>query len=307
MEWMSEYGATVSCGPNFAYALAARSLRRMPELDLSRWRMALNGAEPVDPGTVQAFCDAGARHRFDPMAVFPAFGMAEVAIAGTFPVTGTGLRLDHVDKDALEMTGVAVPVDDGPGARPLPLLGRPVPGLEIRVCDPVSGKVVADRQAGELEFRGTSVTPGYYKHPEATAAAFHDGWLRTGDLAYIVDGELVLCGRIKDMIIVAGRNVFPEDVERAVADVDGVRAGNVVAFGVEGRRGHESVVVVAETKADDLPPVRDAVAKRVKEAVGLAAAEVLLVVPGTLPKTSSGKLQRSLARTRYLAEELQPA
>jgi len=306
MEWMSEFGGTVSAGPNFSYALAARSLRRMGDLDLSRWRLALSGAEPVDPRTVESFCDAAMRHGFDPRAVFPAFGMAEVAIAGTFPEPFTGLRVDTVDRDALELQNRAIPAT-GVGARPLALLGRPVPGLEIRVCDPFSRMPLDDRQAGELEIRGTSVTPGYYNHPEATAAAFHDGWLRTGDLAYLVDGELVLCGRIKDMIIVAGRNVFPEDVERAVADVDGVRAGNVVAFGVEGRRGFETVVVVAEIKADDPSPVRDAVARRVKESVGLPAADVVLVQPGTLPKTSSGKLQRSLARTRYLAEELQPA
>jgi fatty-acyl-CoA synthase len=306
MEWMSEYGGTVSAGPNFSYALAARSLRRMPQLDLSRWRLALSGAEPVDPATVEAFCAAGARHGLNPLAVYPCFGMAEVAIAGTFPEPMTGLRVDTVDRAALEVEHRAVPTS-GAGSRQLAFLGRPVPGLEIRVCDPFSGAVLEDRQAGELEIRGTSVTPGYYKHPEATAGAFHDGWLRTGDLAYTVDGELVLCGRIKDMIIVAGRNVFPEDVERAVGEVDGVRAGNVVAFGVEGRRGRERVVVVAETKASDTSPVRDAVAKRVKEAVGLPAADVVLVEPGTLPKTSSGKLQRSLARTRYLAAQLQPA
>jgi fatty-acyl-CoA synthase len=306
MEWMSEYGGTVSAGPNFSYALAARSLRRMDQLDLSRWRLALSGAEPVDPATVQAFCEAGARHGLDPLSVYPCFGMAEVAIAGTFPEPLTGLRLDTVDRVALEVEHRAVPAS-GAGARSLAILGRAVPGLELRICDPFSGAVLEDRCAGELEIRGTSVTPGYYKHPDATAASFHDDWLRTGDLAYLVDGELVLCGRIKDMIIVAGRNVFPEDVERAVSDVDGVRAGNVVAFGVEGRRGLETVVVVAETKADDLNPVRDAVARRVKEAVGLPAHEVVLVSPGTLPKTSSGKLQRSLARTRYLAEELQPA
>src|SRR5205807_2527226 len=233
-----------------------------------------------------AYCEAGARHGFDPRAVFPAFGMAEVAIAGAFPEPLTGLRLDTVDRAALEVEHRAVPVADGAAGRALAYLGRPVPGLEIRVCDPFGGQALDDRRAGELEFRGTSVTPGYYKHPEATAAAFHDGWLRTGDLAYLVDGELVVCGRIKDVIIVAGRNVFPEDVERAVAQVDGVRAGNVVAFGVEGRRGRESVVVVAETKVDDPTPVRDAVAKRVKEAVGLAASDVVLVEPGTLPKTS---------------------
>jgi fatty-acyl-CoA synthase len=306
MEWMSEFGGSVSAGPNFSYALAARSLRRMPELDLSRWRLALSGAEPVDPATVEAFCEAGARHHFDPRAIFPAFGMAEVAIAGAFPEPMTGLHLDSVDRQALELEQRAVPAS-GAGARTLAFLGRPVPGLEFRVCDPFTGAVLDDRRAGELEIRGTSVTPGYYKRPDATADAFHDDWLRTGDLAYLVDGELVLCGRIKDMIIVAGRNVFPEDVERAVADVDGVRAGNVVAFGVEGRRGYETVVVVAETKSDDPSPVRDAVARRVKESVGLPAADIVLVQPGTLPKTSSGKLQRSLARTRYLAEELQPA
>ncbi|MBV8162140.1 MAG: AMP-binding protein [Acidimicrobiia bacterium] len=306
MEWMSAFGGTVTAGPNFSYSLAARSLRRMDGLDLSAWRLALSGAEPVDPGTVSAFCQAGSRHGFDARAVFPAFGMAEVAIAGTFPEPFTGLRVDSVDRRALEVDRRAVPTA-GEGGRPLAMLGRPVPGLEIRVCDPFSGAVLDDRHAGELEIRGTSVTPGYYKHPEATAAAFHDGWLRTGDQAYLVDGELVMCGRIKDMIIVAGRNVFPEDVERAVADVDGVRAGNVVAFGIEGRRGFEAIVIVAETKTDDPTPVRAAVARRVKESVGLPAADVVLVQPGTLPKTSSGKLQRSLARTRYLAEELQPA
>ena len=133
-----------------------------------------------------------------------------------------------------------------------------------------------------------------------------DGWLRTGDLAYLAEEELVVCGRLKDVIIVGGRNVFPEDVERAAASVDGVRAGNVIAFGVEGRKGKEAVVVVAETKADDHRPVRQAVAVRVLEAVGVPAEEVILVSPGTLPKTSSGKLQRSLCRARYLGAQLNP-
>src|SRR5439155_704298 len=132
------------------------------------------------------------------------------------------------------------------------------------ICDPVTGEEMKEREVGELEIRGTSVTPGYYKHPAATAAAFHDGWFRTGDLGYLVDGELVVCGRIKDVIIVGGRNVFPEDVERAVASVEGVRAGNIIAFGVEGRRGREGVVVVAETKVDDGAPVRDQVSRRVR-------------------------------------------
>ena len=180
-----------------------------------------------------------------------------------------------------------------------------MPGLEIRIVDPDNGSPMREREAGELEIRGSSVTPGYYRHPEATAAAFHNGWLRTGDLAYLLDGELVVCGRIKDMIIVGGRNVFPEDVERAVAQVEGVRPGNVIAFGVEGRRGRESVVVVAETKAAEITSVRDEVSRRVRHAVGIPA-DVVLVQPGTLPKTSSGKLQRSLCRRRYLESLLQP-
>jgi fatty-acyl-CoA synthase len=134
---------------------------------------------------------------------------------------------------------------------------------------------------------------------------FHEGWLRTGDLAYTVDGELVVCGRIKDVIILGGRNVYPQDVERAVADIDGVRAGNVIAFGTEGRRGKEALVVVAEAKMEEGHGIRDAVAARVRGAVGIPPEEVVLVRPGTLPKTSSGKLQRTLCRERYLGAELE--
>ncbi|MGE3621089.1 MAG: AMP-binding protein [Acidimicrobiia bacterium] len=307
MEWISTYGGTATAGPNFSYVLATRALRRGGEpLDLSRLRIALNGAEPVDPATVAAFVEAGARHGLRPGAVFPAFGMAEVAIAGTFPEPLAGLRVDRVDRRVLEAERYAAPVPEGAeGARELAILGRPVPGLEIRVCDPVSGDVLRDREVGELEIRGTSVTTGYHARPDATAELFHDGWLRTGDLAYLVEGEMVMCGRIKDLIIVGGRNVFPEDVERALAGVEGVRAGNVIAFGVEGDRGKEGLVVVAETRADDPPSVRRLVAERVRAAVGLPAKDVVLVPAGSLPKTSSGKLQRSLCKTLYLDQELE--
>jgi fatty-acyl-CoA synthase len=178
----------------------------------------------------------------------------------------------------------------------------------MRIVDPSNGRPLAEREVGELEIRGTSVTPGYYRNAEATEAMFHDGWLRTGDLAYLLDGELVVCGRIKDVIIVGGRNIFPEDVERGSAEVEGVRAGNVIAFGVEGRRGQEALIVVAETKADGEEALR-AMRKQVQEVArrvtGLPAHEVVLVPPGSLPKTSSGKLQRSLCRQRYQAGELE--
>lgn len=306
MEWISTYGGTATAGPNFSYVLAARALRRNEVLDLSRLRVALNGAEPVDPGTVASFVEAGQRHGLRPGAVFPAFGMAEVAIAGTFPEPMSGLRTDPIDLRVLEGERYAAPAEpDAVGARHLAILGRPVQGLEIRVVDPIAGHELRDREVGELEIRGTSVTPGYYKRPDANAELFHDGWLRTGDLAYLLDGEMVMCGRIKDMIIVGGRNVYPEDVERALADVSGVRAGNVIAFGVDGNQGKEGLIVVAESKSDDHAEVRRSMAERVRSAIGLSAKEIVLVQPGSLPKTSSGKLQRSLCKLRYLGQELQ--
>jgi fatty-acyl-CoA synthase len=307
MEWISTYGGTATAGPNFSYALATRALRQGPQLDLSTLRVALNGAEPIDPANVRDFVAAAERHGLRPGAVFPAFGMAEVAIGATFPEPMTGLRTDCVDRRVLETERYAAPTSPGvPGSRELARLGRPVPGLEIRIVDPDTGGELAGREVGELEIRGTSVTTGYYERPEANAELFHDGWLRTGDLAYTLDGELVVCGRIKDVIIVGGRNVFPEDVERAVGELDGIRAGNVIAFGMVSGRGREALAVVAETRAkaegpedEVLAALRHEVAERVLRTVGVPAKDILLVAPGTLPKTSSGKLQRSLCKRRY--------
>jgi fatty-acyl-CoA synthase len=308
MEWLSRYKGTATAGPNFSWVLAARALRNASGLDLSPLRVALNGAEPVDPDSVESFVAEASRHGMRPGAVYPAFGMAEVMIGGTFPVPLAGLRTDCVDRRVLETERFAAPVEPGTqGARRLALLGSAIPGLELRICDPDTGERRADREVGELQIRGTSVTPGYYNRPDATADSFDGEWLKTGDLAYLLDGQLVVCGRIKDVIIVGGRNVFPEDVERAVSSVDGVRAGNVIAFGVDGRRGKESLVVVAETKEPDVETTRKSVAEKVREAVGIPAREIVLVAPGTLPKTSSGKLQRSLCKQRYLDEALTPA
>jgi fatty-acyl-CoA synthase len=232
--------------------------------------------------------------------------MAEVAIAGTFPEPLTGLRTDTVDLKVLEAERYAAPTEpDAPHARRLARLGRPVQGLEIRVVDPATGDLLADREAGELEIRGTSVCNGYYGDEEATAELFREGWLRTGDLAYLLEGELVMCGRIKDVIIVGGRNVFPEDIERAVSGVEGVRPGNVIAFGVEGLHGKEAIIVVAETKLDDVSEMHHVINERVREAVGTPAKDIVLVPAGSLPKTSSGKLQRSLCKDRYLSVELE--
>jgi fatty-acyl-CoA synthase len=207
----------------------------------------------------------------------------------------------------MEDDGYAAPCGaDADKSRVLPILGRPVPGLEIRITDPATGDVLAERMSGELEIRGTSVTTGYYKRPDETADKFHDGWLRTGDLAYMLDGQLVLCGRLKDLVIIGGRNILPQDVERA-AVVNGVRPGNVIAFGVESRKGREALVVVAEVKGTEHDIIRDEIRHAVYSAVGESPEDVLLVEPGTLPKTSSGKLQRSLCRSRYLEHALAPA
>ncbi len=310
MQWISDHGGTATAGPNFAWVLATRALGRAEGLDLSSLTLALSGAEPVDPNAVEAFVRAAEPFGFNAGSVFPAFGMAEVAIGGAFPPRHRGMLCDSVDRVVLERDRVAKPLDIADAeeeldVRRLPLLGKAVPGLEMKVVHPDTYEELPERHVGELLLRGTSVTPGYYKRPDATAALFRDDWLCTGDLAYLVDGELILCGRIKDVIIVGGRNVFPEDIERAVGVIEGVRAGNVIAFGVEGYKGKESVVVVAEVRAEDLDAVRHDIHHRALDVCGLPPRDVMLVKPGTLPKTSSGKLQRAKCRELYLAEELE--
>ncbi len=311
MQWISDYGGTATAGPNFSWVLATRALKRETDLDLSTLTLALSGAEPVDPKAVEAFVAAAEPFGFDAGGVFPAFGMAETAIGASFPKRGAGLMCDTVDREVLERIRVAKPVeivdpdDLAVRARRLPMLGTAVPGMELKIVDPDSREEIPERHVGELLLRGTSVTPGYYKREAATQALFHDGWLCTGDLAYVLDGQLIICGRIKDVIIVGGRNVFPEDIERAVGGLEGVRAGNVIAFGMEGYKGKESVVVVAEVRADDLDEVRDAIHHRTLEVSGLPPRDIMLVRPGTLPKTSSGKLQRAKCKEHYLNEDLE--
>jgi fatty-acyl-CoA synthase len=270
MQWISDWGGTATAGPNFSWVLATRALRRADGLDLSTLTLALSGAEPVDPKAVEAFVAAAAPFGFDPGSVFPAFGMAETAIGAAFPRRGAGLVCDTVDREVLERSRVAKPIEvSDPDdlalvARRLPLLGTAVPGMEMKVVDPVTRDELPERHVGELLLRGTSVTPGYYKREAATAALFH-----------------------------------------AVGGLDGVRAGNVIAFGMEGYKGKESVVVVAEVRSDDFDGVRESIHHRTLEVCGLPPRDVMLVKPGTLPKTSSGKLQRAKCRELYLGEELE--
>lgn len=297
LEAMSRFKATISAAPNSAYALAAKILERSgSDFDLSRWRIALNGAEPVDPDVVDRFVAAGRSAGLDPGAPFCAYGLAEATIAATFPQPGTGMATDTVDAETLEAKGVAVAPKEATRGRRLAKLGRPIPSIELRIVDD-RGRQLPERVVGEIELRGPAVTKGYFNDPEGTSAAFRDGWFRTGDLGYLADGELVVCGRKKDVIIVAGRNLYPQDIERVVEAIPGVRPGNSVAFPVKATGGREGFAVVAETKEPErAATIAKEAARAVRDFFGMAPTTVAMVPPGTIPKTSSGKLQRSLAK-----------
>ncbi|GAA4712108.1 fatty acyl-AMP ligase [Pseudonocardia yuanmonensis] len=298
-ELISKYGGTVTAAPNFAYAVLARQLARADqELDLSSLRIALNGAEPVDPVAVGAFVDAGARFGLRPESVLCAYGMAETALGVAFAPVETGLAVDEIDADALESGRRAEPAGEGP-SRTFPLLGPPLPGIEARVVGE-SGEVLGTRGVGLIQLRGESVTPGYLTVNGPVATQDADGWFDTGDEGYLVeDGQVVVCGRRKDVIIMAGRNIYPTDIERAAAEADGVRAGNAVAvrlFAGEGQRRESFAVAVEARKADDEAEaalIRKDVTARVVSAVGVRPARVEVLPPGSLPKTPSGKLRRA--------------
>ncbi|MNT00201.1 putative ligase [compost metagenome] len=299
--------ATISTAPNFAYQLIAARIadEELQGLDLSCWRLALNGAEPVSPTTMDAFAARLAPHGFAPNALSPVYGLAEVALGAVFPDLGRGPRLDRVDAEVLSGDRRAQPAADGPA---FASVGRPLPGFDVRVAGD-DGLALSERQVGEIQLQGPSVMAGYLDAPEATEQAFQDGWLRTGDLGYMADGELFIVGRSKDVILKGGRNYAPQDLERAAEQVPGIRKGCVIAFGVaDAALGTEVVVLVCESK--EPPDAHDALAKavqrRVAEAVGLQPDTVTVVPPGTVPKTSSGKLQRGRCKALWQAGTLAP-
>jgi fatty-acyl-CoA synthase len=306
-ELISRHHGTVTAAPNFAYAVLARQLARADEgsLDLSTLRFALNGAEPIDPAAVNAFTTAGARFGLRPEAVVCAYGMAETALGVSFAPIDTGLQVDEIDAVELEEHRRAVPVGDGP-ARRFPLLGPPLPGIEVRVVGD-DGAVLGEREVGVLQLRGESVTPGYLTVAGPVATQDADGWLDTGDEGYVTDGAVVVCGRRKDVIIMGGRNIYPTDIERAASEADGVRAGNAVAVRLEADAGRhrESFLVAVESRLATEPDAVQGIAKdvtsRVVSAVGVRPAEVVVLRPGSLPKTPSGKLRRAATRALLAA------
>ncbi|MBB4688270.1 fatty acyl-AMP ligase [Amycolatopsis jiangsuensis] len=311
-ELITKYGGTTTAAPNFAYAIVGRRLARVEEddaYDLSTLRIALNGAEPIDETAVQAFVDAGQRFKMPAECVFPAYGMAEATLAVSFAPLFTGLTLDVVEADALEADNRAVPVPEGDprrgteDVRSFAVLGRPLDGLVADVVDE-KGTVLGEREVGEIRLRGEAVTPGYLTVDGPLATKDAEGWMRTGDLGYLVDGgQIVICGRRKDVIIMAGRNLYPTDIERAATSVDGVRAGNAVAVRLDAGSRRERFAVVVESKlageAEAERRLAKEVAARVRAAVDMRPYSVVVLPAGGLPKTPSGKVRRAATAAQY--------
>jgi fatty-acyl-CoA synthase len=305
---ISKYSGTITAAPNFAYALTAKVLSRAGnaglELDLSTMRFALNGAEPIDVSAVHAFLDAGARFGLPSTAMVCAYGMAEATLGVSFHPWGTPLKVDTVDAADLEERRRAVPHDPAEGngsaaaTRTFPVLGPPLQGIEVTAMGP-DGAPLGDRQVGTLHLRGESITDSYLTVDGPVPTKNPDGWLDTGDLGYLVDGEVVICGRVKDLIIMGGRNIYPTDVERVAETVEGVRAGNAVAVRWTTSGGRESFALAVESRqagdAQEAERIAAEVRSAVTSAIGVRPAQVTVLPVGTLPKTPSGKLKRSAA------------
>jgi len=305
LELLSAHRATITYAPNFGYQLAVKRVRDrdLETLDLSRMRVAGCGAEPIRARTLQEFGERLAPTGFDRRAFLPSYGMAESTLAITFHPRETEMVVDRIDPEAMR-AGHARPtaagdVDAGT-ALEVVSCGVPFPGHGLRIVTE-AGSEAEERQVGEIHIQGPSVTQGYFRNREATAAAFtDDGWFKTGDLGYLADGTLFVCGRVKDLIILNGANHYPQDLEWAVGELEGVRRGNVVAFSVM-RDGIEHLMMAAEGNRSDAGRLKKEIAQRIAETFGIQPAHVAISPLGTLPKTSSGKAQR--AKTKRLYEE----
>jgi fatty-acyl-CoA synthase len=311
---MSRHRGSVSFSPNFGYGLCTSRVRpnELESLDLSAWRIAGCGAEPIQRKTLDAFAEKFARAGFRKNAFVHAYGMAENTLAISFSPWGSEPRYADLDHDALSTGKVAKYATDGAKSITLANCGRAFEGHEIAIFDGHRNPR-GDRLVGQIAVRGPSVMEGYYRDPDATAAVMHDGWLLTGDQGFLVDGDLFVCGRDKELIIVAGRNYHPADIEWIAAEVPGIRRGRVIAFAVtsvgDDGSSSEGVVVCAEskTRGEEREALADAVKARVLDQLGLKVAQVVLLQRGSLPRTSSGKLQRMKTRERYLAGRLEVA
>jgi len=303
LELITKHRGTITYAPNFAYDLLTKRVteKDLAALDLSSLRVAGCGAEPIRARTLQDFAAKFAPAGFDAKALLPSYGMAESCLAITFHQRGTPMVVDQVDPAELRK-GRAVPssADD---AAPQVSCGVPFPEHEIAIVDD-AGQPLGERQVGQILSKGPSVNDGYYENPEATAESFKEGWLWSGDLGYRADGNLFICGRVKDLVIVNGANHYPQDIEWVVGDIEGVRRGNVVAFSVM-KDGLEQLVVAAEGNSGDAARLRTDIARVVSEDLGHNPMHVAICPVGALPKTSSGKAQRRKSKAMWESKELE--
>jgi acyl-CoA synthetase (AMP-forming)/AMP-acid ligase II len=298
---LDAYRGTISLAPNFAYMLCASRLSEdeIAGLDLSSWRIAVNGSEPCLAHTIDAFTQRFAPLRYDPAAMTPVWGMAETVCIATAEPIGVAPRVETIDRRALAVDGVARPASSGMSSVSI---GRCLPGCQVEIRDD-RGTRLGDRTVGVIWLHSDCLFSGYQRQPELTAQALVDGWFNTGDRGYTADGHLYFISRQKDLIVIAGEKYAPHDVETAIDRVAGVREGCAVAFGVLNEaRGTEDVVAVVETRAEsahEQDALREAIRAAVTTNTGLALRHVVLVPPGGIEKTTSGKLARGATRERY--------
>jgi fatty-acyl-CoA synthase len=306
LKLVSQNRCTISFSPPFGYALAARRVRLKDAegLDLSGWRIAGVGAEMIHPEWLRKFAETLAPAGFDARAFLPCYGMAECSLAVSFAPVGAGFEVDFVDSDRLAVLGEAVSVPSRSERKRSAFVncGKPLPGYEVEIRD-AAGRPLPDRHCGRIFLRGPSIMSGYFGNPEASREVLsEDGWLNTGDLGYRLDGCLYLTGRAKDLLIINGRNIWPQDIEHLAEQQPELRATDSSAFSVPGADGQEAAVLVVQCRDTD-PAALASLAERLRAAVyeelGIECL-IDVVPPHTLPRTSSGKLSRSSARKQFL-------
>jgi fatty-acyl-CoA synthase len=305
-------GNSVSYSPSFGYDICSRRMssqtRAEDRFDLSRWRIAGNGADMIRPDVMQAFVDAFASAGFNATAFCPSYGLAEATLAVSLMPPGEGIRLELVEEAELSGGECGTGEERPRRYRAVVNCGKPVTGMEV-VVRGADGAPVADRSIGRIFVRGKAVMVGYFRHQESTDACLApDGWLDTGDMGYLSRGYIFIVGRAKDMIIINGRNYWPQDIEWAVEQLPGFKSGDIAAFAITGPSGEETPAVLVHCRVSDPQErgrLRDDIRERVHAITGISAI-IELVPPRTLPRTSSGKLSRTKARSLYLSGEIQP-
>jgi acyl-CoA synthetase (AMP-forming)/AMP-acid ligase II len=305
---VSEYRASISPGTNYAYNLCARKLRpeKLAALDLSCWKRAVNGAEPIDIQTIAAF-----QRKFEPYglprnASYPVFGMAEATLGISFPKPLAECKVDWISRSVLNENARAVPVPERDSdAIGVVCCGMALPGHRLAIKEPASERILADREIGEICFYGPSVCPGYYH--EIKNAAVHEARteLRTGDLGYLCEDSLYIVGRLKDVMQIGGANYYPADIESILQDIPGMRPGRIVAVAIRKPSiGTDSLVIVAEPKMHaNEPQLRDQIQEKVRRHIGLSVGRVVFLPKGRLPLTTSGKVMRTKCAELLLGAE----